>query len=211
MNGSHTYVSCLCRRPRICGKALGKRLCTWVTAWYNGITLCCRVWHGLLQGLTLFVAGFHDYMLAYIIDVCMVVTYGWVLKDYLGCMVLTLECGLRHFSVEEQCWLWQWSYGTLVMRYIMMMLVRYVIDLLRHTSSTYWLLSICCSEWRLRLICWGTWLVHIWVSLIYLMMYYWKHIVGYLGAFIWHMDGLHIGTCSWWVDEVVMLYTIDES
>jgi hypothetical protein len=59
----------------------------------------------VLQGLTWFVIGFHDYMLAYIIDVCMVVTYGRVLKDYLGCMVLTLECGLRDFSVEEQCWL----------------------------------------------------------------------------------------------------------
>jgi hypothetical protein len=53
-----------------------------------------------------------------------------------GCMVLTLECGLRYFYVDEQCWLWQWSYGTLIMRYIMMMLARYVIDLLRHTSST---------------------------------------------------------------------------
>jgi hypothetical protein len=30
----------------------------------------------VLQGLTWFVAGFHDYMLAYIIDVCMVMTYG---------------------------------------------------------------------------------------------------------------------------------------
>jgi hypothetical protein len=35
--------------------------------------------------------------------------------------------------------------------------------------------------------------------------------VGYLGAWIWHMDGIHIGTCSWWVDDVIMLYTIDES
>jgi hypothetical protein len=40
-----------------------------------------------------------------------------------------------------------------------MMLVRDVIDLLRHTSSTFWMLSICCSEWRLKMICWGTWLV----------------------------------------------------
>jgi hypothetical protein len=35
----------------------------------------------------------------------------------------------------------------------MMMLARSVIDLLRHTSSTYWMLSICCGVWRLRLMC----------------------------------------------------------
>jgi hypothetical protein len=44
---------------------------------------------------------------------------------------------IEPFSVEEQCWLWKWSYGTLVVRYIMMVLARDVIDLLRHTSSTY--------------------------------------------------------------------------
>jgi hypothetical protein len=32
-------------------------------------------------------------------------------------------------------------------------------------------------EHELMLICWGTWLVHIQVSLIYLMMYYWKHML----------------------------------
>ena len=40
---------------------------------------------------------------------------------------------IEEFSIEKQCCLC----GTLVMRYIMMMLARDVIDLLRHTSSTY--------------------------------------------------------------------------
>ena len=32
-------------------------------------------------------------------------------------------------------------------------------------------------EYGLMLICWSTWLVLFEVSLIYLMMYYWKHMV----------------------------------
>jgi hypothetical protein len=40
----------------------------------------------------------------------------------------------------------------------------------------YWMLSICCSEWWLRLICWDTWLMHNWDPLIYIMMYYEMHI-----------------------------------
>ena len=38
------------------------------------------------------------------------------------------------------------NYGTLVMRYTMMMKDRDAIDLLRHTSSTYWMIGICCME-----------------------------------------------------------------
>ena len=33
----------LCSRPCICGKALRKRLCTWIATLCDGITLCCRV------------------------------------------------------------------------------------------------------------------------------------------------------------------------
>jgi len=33
------------------------------------------------------------------------------------------------------------------------------------------------NEYGLMVIYWCTWLVHIWVSLIYLMMYYWKHML----------------------------------
>jgi hypothetical protein len=62
----------------------------------------------MLQDLTLFVAGsdmvccrFQYYMLEYIIDVCVMMTYGRVLKDYLGCMVLTLEYGLRDFLLKN--------------------------------------------------------------------------------------------------------------
>jgi hypothetical protein len=64
-------------------------------------------------------------------------------------------------------------------------------------------------EYGLMLICWSTWLVLFEVSLIYLMMYYWKAygIVGYHGACIFHVDGLHIETCR----LIVILYIIGES
>jgi hypothetical protein len=66
LNKSHTYMSFFCIKQCICGKALGKRQYTWVAAWCDGITLCCRVWHYLLQFLTLFAVGFHDSILDYV-------------------------------------------------------------------------------------------------------------------------------------------------
>jgi hypothetical protein len=60
-----------------------------------------------------------------------------------------------------------------------------------------WMLSICCSEWRIEAdlleYMAGTYLSFIDISYDVLL----KHFVGYLGACIWHMVGLHIGTCSW--------------
>jgi hypothetical protein len=65
-------------------------------------------------------------------------------------------------------------------------------------------------EYGLMLICWSTWLVLFEVSLIYLMMYYWKHMVlldiMVHAFFMW--IGLHIGTYGWLVDKVIMLYII---
>jgi hypothetical protein len=44
-------------------------------------------------------------MVACMFDVCMVMTYGSVLKNmfdaYPGCMILTLEYGLRHFLLRN--------------------------------------------------------------------------------------------------------------
>jgi hypothetical protein len=54
----------------------------------------------LLQDLTWFFTGAHDYMMAYMF-VCMMVIYGLVMKDYLRCMVLILEFGLMHFLLKN--------------------------------------------------------------------------------------------------------------
>ena len=65
-------------------------------------------------------------------------------------------------------------------------------------------------EYGLMLICWSTWLVHIWISLIYLMIYYWKHMMDimvhaffmWLGYILRHVVGE--------IDEMIMLYIIDD-
>ena len=92
---------------------------------------CNMVWwyNSVLQGLTCFVTGFHDYILACVFDVCMVIICGWVLKyilyAYIVCMVLTLECGLRHFLLRNNVgydsevmalWLWDisWWYNSVL-------------------------------------------------------------------------------------------------
>ena len=64
-------------------------------------------------------------------------------------------------------------------------------------------------EYGLMLICWSTWLVLFEVSLIYLMMYYWKHMVllDIMLHVVFHVDGLHIETCR----LIVTMYIIGES
>jgi hypothetical protein len=60
-----------------------------------------------------------------------------------------------------------------------------------------WMFNICCSEWRIEddlleyMV--GTYLSFIDISYDVLL----KIFFGYLGACIWHMVGLHIGTCRW--------------
>jgi hypothetical protein len=45
-------------------------------------------------------------------------------------------------------------------------------------THEYGLMLIKCSSIGLyKIKCWGTWLVHFEVSLIYLMTYYWKHML----------------------------------
>ena len=64
-------------------------------------------------------------------------------------------------------------------------------------------------EYGLMLICWSTWLVLFEVSLIYLTMYYWKHMVllDIMVHAFFIVDGLHIETCR----LIVIVYIIGES
>jgi hypothetical protein len=61
-------------------------------------------------------------------------------------------------------------------------------------------------EYGLMLIYWSTWLVLFEVSLIYLMMYYWKHMV--LLDIMVHAFFIWMG---YTLRQIVMLYIIGES